>query len=232
MNNYLIIGASSGIGKQLTEQLAAQGAQVFATYNQSEPPAIGGAVSWHRLDVRDENPDFSFLPEALNGVVYCPGAISLKPFARIKPEDFMQDYQLQVLGAVKTLQAAFPKLKNSEQASVVLFSTVAVQTGFNFHSLVSASKGAIEGLTRALAAEWAPKIRVNAIAPSITDTPLAAALLNTEEKRAANAQRHPLRKVGTPADLANLAEFLLSEKSGWITGQVLHADGGMSSLKV
>lgn len=232
MNNYLIIGASSGIGKQLTEQLAAQGAQVFATYNQSEPPAIGGAVSWRRLDARDENPDFSFLPDALNGVVYCPGAISLKPFARIKPEDFMQDYQLQVLGAVKTLQAAFPKLKNAEQASVVLFSTVAVQTGFNFHSLVSASKGAIEGLTRALAAEWAPKIRVNAIAPSITDTPLAAALLNTEEKRAANAQRHPLRKVGAPADLANLAEFLLSEKSGWITGQVLHADGGMSSLKV
>jgi NAD(P)-dependent dehydrogenase (short-subunit alcohol dehydrogenase family) len=232
LNNYLIIGASSGIGKQLTEQLAAQGAQVFATYNQSEPPAIGGAVSWRRLDARDENPDFSFLPDALNGVVYCPGAISLKPFARIKPADFMQDYQLQVLGAVKTLQAAFPKLKNAEQASVVLFSTVAVQTGFNFHSLVSASKGAIEGLTRALAAEWAPKIRVNAIAPSITDTPLAAALLNTEEKRAANAQRHPLRKVGAPADLANLAEFLLSEKSGWITGQVLHADGGMSSLKV
>jgi NAD(P)-dependent dehydrogenase (short-subunit alcohol dehydrogenase family) len=232
LNNYLIIGASSGIGKQLTEQLAAQGAQVFATYNQSVPPAIGGAVSWRRLDARDENPDFSFLPDALHGVVYCPGAISLKPFARIKPEDFMQDYQLQVLGAVKTLQAAFPKLKNAEQASVVLFSTVAVQTGFNFHSLVSASKGAIEGLTRALAAEWAPKIRVNAIAPSITDTPLAAALLNTEEKRAANAQRHPLRKVGAPADLANLAEFLLSEKSGWITGQVLHADGGMSSLKV
>ncbi len=180
----------------------------------------------------DEHPDLSFLPDTIHGLAYCPGSISLKPFARIKPEDFAKDYQLQVLGAVKVLQAALPALKNAEQASVVLFSTVAVQSGFNFHTLVSSSKGAIEGLTRALAAELAPKVRVNAIAPSITDTPLASSLLSTEEKRQANAQRHPLRKVGTPEDIANLAEFLLSPKSGWITGQIIHADGGMSSLKV
>jgi NAD(P)-dependent dehydrogenase (short-subunit alcohol dehydrogenase family) len=109
---------------------------------------------------------------------------------------------------------------------------VAVQTGFNFHSLVASSKGAVEGLTKALAAEFAPKIRVNCIAPSITNTPLAGTLLNTDEKKDANAQRHPLKKIGQPEDLANLAAFLLSEKSSWITGQVLHADGGMSSLKV
>jgi NAD(P)-dependent dehydrogenase (short-subunit alcohol dehydrogenase family) len=109
---------------------------------------------------------------------------------------------------------------------------VAVQTGFNFHSLVASSKGAVEGLTRALAAEFAPKIRVNCIAPSITDTPLAGTLLNTDEKKDANAQRHPLKKIGKPGDLANLASFLLSEKSSWITGQVIHVDGGMSSLKV
>jgi NAD(P)-dependent dehydrogenase (short-subunit alcohol dehydrogenase family) len=182
--------------------------------------------------VLDENPDFSFLPENIDGLVYCPGAVNLKPFARIKPEDFISDYQLQLVGAVKVVQACLPKLKNSSQASVVLFSTVAVQTGFNFHSLVASSKGAVEGLTKALAAEFAPKIRVNCIAPSITNTPLAGTLLNTDEKKDANAQRHPLKKIGQPEDLANLAAFLLSEKSSWITGQVLHADGGMSSLKV
>ncbi len=232
MNNYLIIGASSGIGAHLAALLSAQGHRVYATWCTHEPYGDMPGVSWSRLDVLDENPDLSFLPDTLHGLAYCPGSISLKPFARIKPEDFAKDYNLQVLGAVKILQGALPRLKHAEQASVLLFSTIAVQYGFNFHSLVSASKGAVEGLTRALAAELAPKIRVNAIAPSITDTPLAAALLNTEEKRAANAQRHPLRKIGTPEDIAHLAEFLLSEKSGWISGQVLHADGGMSSLKV
>lgn len=232
MKNILIIGASSGIGRQLAAQLAAQGASVYATYYSGEPSIQENSISWHQVNVLDEQPDFSFLPEALHGMAYCPGSISLKPFARIKPEDFARDYDLQVIGAVKTIQAALPALKKAEAASIVLFSTVAVQSGFNFHTLVSASKGAVEGLAKALAAELAPKIRVNAIAPSITDTPLAAALLNTEEKRTANAQRHPLRKIGTPADIANLAEFLLSEKSGWISGQVLHADGGMSSLKV
>ena len=144
---------------------------------------------------------------------------------------FIGDFQLHLVGAVKTIQACLPNLKNSPHAAIVLFSTVAVQTGFNFHSMVASSKGAVEGLTKALAAELAPKIRVNCIAPSITDTPLSAALLNTAEKKEANAQRHPLKKIGKPEDLANLASFLLSEKSSWITGQVLHADGGMSSLK-
>jgi len=157
--------------------------------------------------------------------------VNLKPFARVKPEDFVSDFQLQLVGAVKVIQASLPKLKNANSPSIVLFSTVAVQTGFNFHSLVASSKGAVEGFTRALAAEFAPKIRVNCIAPSITDTPLAGSLLNTDEKKEANAQRHPLKKIGKPEDLANLAAFLLSEKSSWITGQVLHVDGGMSSLR-
>ena len=135
-------------------------------------------------------------------------------------------------GAIRIIQALLPKLKMAEQASIVLFSTIAVQTGFPFHTLVASSKGAIEGLTKALAAELAPKIRVNCIAPSITDTPLAAALLNTEEKKLANAQRHPLKQVGEANDIASMAEFLLTEKSKWITGQIFHIDGGMSTLKV
>ncbi|MFM1929934.1 MAG: hypothetical protein RL387_1262, partial [Bacteroidota bacterium] len=136
-----------------------------------------------------------------------------------------------VVGAIKVIQAAFPSLKNAPQASIVLFSTVAVQLGLNFHSLVAASKGAIEGLTRSLAAELAPKIRVNAIAPSLTNTPLAAALLNSDQKMEANAERHPLKRVGTPEDIASMAAFLLSPKTSWITGQILSVDGGMGSLK-
>ncbi len=232
MANILIIGASSGIGASLANQLIAEGHQVYGTYNKTTTISADGFSTLQQLNVLDENLDFSFIPDVLDGLVYCPGAVNLKPFARIKPEDFMADYQLQLIGAVKSIQACLPKLKNSTQASIVLFSTVAVQTGFNFHSLVASSKGAIEGLTKALAAEFAPKIRVNCIAPSITDTPLAGALLNTDEKKEANAQRHPLKKIGKPEDLANLAAFLLSEKASWITGQVLHADGGMSSLKV
>lgn len=231
MANILIVGASSGIGLSLSKQLIEKGENVYGTYNKTSC-TINGFTKFHQLNMLDENIDFSFVPAILDGLVYCPGTVNLKPFARIKPEDFISDYQLQLVGAVKVIQACLPKLKIAASPSIILFSTVAVQTGFNFHSLVGSSKGAIEGLTKALAAEFAPKIRVNCIAPSITDTPLAAALLNTEEKKDANAQRHPLKKIGKPEDLANLAEFLLSEKSGWITGQVIHVDGGMSSLKV
>ena len=167
----------------------------------------------------------------IDGLAYCVGSIQLKPFHRFTEEDFIRDYELQVLGAVKVIQEILPKLKQSSSPSIVLFSTVAVQTGFTFHSLVSASKGAIEGLTKALAAELSPKIRVNCIAPSITQTPLAGTLLNTEEKITANGQRHPLGRIGQPNDIAELAAFLLSEKSSWITGQIMHIDGGISTIK-
>ena len=229
MKNYLIIGASSGIGKALAENLSAEN-KVFGTYNNIVKED-GNNISYHKVNVLDENIDLSFLPETLHGIVYCPGSINLKPFARIKPEDFLNDYALQVVGAVKIIQAVLPKLKAAENASVILFSTVAVQVGFNFHSLISSSKGAVEGLVRALAAELAPNIRVNCIAPSITDTPLAAGLLNTPEKKEANALRHPLKKIGTPENIADLAAFLLSDKASWITGQIIHADGGMSAIK-
>jgi NAD(P)-dependent dehydrogenase (short-subunit alcohol dehydrogenase family) len=172
-----------------------------------------------------------YLPDTLSGVIYCPGTIDLRPFKRIPLADFVADYNLQVVGAIKTIQTVLPKLQNSDNATITLFSTVAVQLGMPFHSMVAASKGAIEGLTRALAAEFAPKIRVNCIAPSLTDTPLASALLNSDQKREASNQRHPMKRVGTSSDIACLADFLLSDKASWITGQIMHVDGGMSTVK-
>jgi len=227
---YLVIG-TNGIGGVLATQLAEKNHTVFGTYFQ-HPKTNTNNIEYYPLNVLDNNIDLSFLPEKLDGLAYCVGSIMLKPFQRLSANDFIQDYQLQVVGAVKLLQLCLPKLKQSQQASVVLFSTIAVQTGFNFHSLVSASKGAIEGLTKALAAEWAPAIRVNCIAPSITNTALAQNFLSTPEKIELNAQRHPLKKIGSANDVANLASFLLSPESSWITGQTFHIDGGMSSIKL
>lgn len=229
MANILIIGGSSGIGRSLAKQLQSAGDSVYASFNNHLCESEPGLVYFHHDVVND--PDLTFLPEIIDGFVYCPGAINLRPFNRLAPSDFLTDFNLQVVGAVKWIQALLPRLKKSEHPSIVLFSTVAVGTGLTFHSLVSTSKGAIEGLTRALAAELAPSIRINCIAPSLTDTPLAHGLLNTQEKRDANAQRHPLKRIGTPHDLANAAKFLLSEQASWITGQVMHVDGGMSTLK-
>ena len=232
MYNFLVIGASSGIAYTLALQLAGSGNKVYATYNKNKFESENKLIEFHFLNVLDENIPFDFFPDVINGIVYCPGSISLRPFNRIKPEDFESDYQLQVIEAVKTIQAALPKLKNADNASAVLFSTVAEKTGLNFHSLVATSKGAIEGLTRALAAEFAPKIRVNCVAPSLIDTPLAASLINNDQKTEANAQRHPLKRFGLPKDITDITEFLLSEKSSWIIGQTFSVDGGMSSIKM
>ncbi len=232
MSNILIIGASSGIGRQLAVQLSESAHHVFGTYNNHKLESENDALEFHHLNVMDETILLDFLPETIDGLVYCPGSINLRPFDRIKAADFTSDFNLQVVGAVKVIQAALKKLKNSDHGSIVLYSTVAVQTGLNFHSLVSTSKGALEGLTKALAAEFAPKIRVNCIAPSLTDTPLASGFLNTDQKKEANALRHPLKRIGTTRDIADMTEFLLSDKSSWITGQIFHVDGGMSTLKI
>lgn len=229
--NFLIIGGSSGIGLASGRLLAEKGHNVYASYlNHAQETGTSG-ITYFKYDVHDEEFSFENLPEMLDGLVYCPGTIQLKPFHRIQAGSFIADYNLQVVGAVKVLQAVLPNLKKSELSSVVLFSTVAVQTGFSFHSLISASKGAIEGLTRALAAEFAPKIRVNCIAPSLTDTPLAKQLLNSPEKIEGNAQRHPLKRIGKTNDIANAVNFLLSSESSWVTGQVLKIDGGLSVIK-
>merc|ERR1712127_446250 len=201
MENYLIIGASSGIGQALTNLLAKSDNQVYATYCHNEIKSTNSNVEYYHLDVLNQDLDLSFLPDVLHGIVYCVGSINLLPFGKIKSEDFIHDFKLQVVGATNVLQACLLKLKKSKKGSIVLFSTVAVQTGFPFHAQVSSSKGAIEGLTKALAAELSPRIRVNAIAPSITDTPLAQKLLNTEEKKKKNEERHPLKTIGTAENI-------------------------------
>jgi len=222
--NIVLIGGNSGIGNAVSELAKASGANVF-TYSRSEDGD-------NRLDVTESFSEIANLPEIIDGLVYCPGSINLKPFHRISVEDFKAEMELNFFGAVKVLQACMKNLKKSDQASVVLYSTVAVQTGMGFHSGIASAKGAIEGLVRSLAAEWAPnKIRVNAVAPSLTDTPLAQQLLSTEDKRSASDKRHPLGRIGTPDDIAEATIYLLSEKSSWITGQILPVDGGMSSLK-
>lgn len=229
MKNYLVIGGSSGIGRAIVNQLNNAGHQVFATFNENEYLSKGN-VQFKKYDVTKYEFSIDWLPEQLDGLVYCPGSINLKPFKGFNREDFVTDFDLQVGGAVEVIQQTMKALRKSGNGSIVLFSTVAVQKGYPFHAQVAASKGAIEGLTRALAAELSPKIRVNCIAPSLTDTPLAGQLLNNDEKKQANAQRNPMKRLGQPEDLAQTACFLLSEQSNWITGQILHVDGGASTL--
>jgi 3-oxoacyl-[acyl-carrier protein] reductase len=224
---YLIIGASSGIGSALLTILKADQHQVITASRRY----VSDSSIHISLDVTKDELDVSQLPDSLDGLVYCPGSINLKPFHRITDYEFMEEFNLNVTGAIKVVRSVMPLLKNSQQASVVFFSTVAVQQGMPFHSSVAAAKGALEGLTRSLAAEFAPKIRVNCIAPSLTNTPLAARLLSSEEKKKTSDERHPLKRVGEVDDIARLASFLLSPHSAWITGQIIHADGGLSALR-
>jgi len=228
MKTTLIIGATSGIGKALAQKLTSQNEQVISISRNT--PDIQ-CTQHHTHDILSET-DLPKLEGVIDGIVYCPGSINLKPFRAIKLQDYKNDFELNVLGAIKCIQAYSANLQLSKNASIILFSTVAVQMGMSFHSSVAASKGAIEGLTKSLAAEFSPKIRVNCIAPSLTNTPLAEKLINTPEKLEASNNRHPLKRIGSPDDLANMAEFLLSDNSSWITGQILHVDGGMSALKV
>lgn len=228
--NILVVGASSGIGYQLALQLLEQGANVISL-SRKAPENL--SIQHITADVTQLQGDTAGLPEELHGLVYCPGSITLKPFARLTKDDFLKEFEINVLGAVSVIQGSLKSLKKApDGASIVLFSTVAVSMGIGFHASIAAAKGAVEGLVKSLAAEFAPnRIKVNAIAPSLTDTPLAQHLLSTPEKREASAKRHPLNRVGSAAELAASALFLLSDDAAWMTGQVLHIDGGMSSVK-
>lgn len=226
--SILLIGGNTGIGLATAKHLQAQGHKLLAAARSPEPLAQLGIPSQPFEATGEVTLE---LPDALDGLIYFPGSISLKPFHRLTEADFLQDFHINCLGAAKAIQAALPALKKSESASIVLFSTVAVAQGMAFHASIGAAKGAVEGLTKSLAAELAPKIRVNAIAPSLTDTPLAESLLNSEAKQEAAAKRHPLQQVGKPEDVAELVAFLMSEASRFMSGQILRPDGGLSTLR-
>lgn len=231
--NIFIVGGSSGIGLELVKSLRDNHHEIYVGSRTNKTLAETPGVHHFALDVRAESLELEALPEILHGLAYCPGTIVLKPFQRLTINDFLEDFHLNLLGAVKVIQGCLNRLRKSPAgASIVLFSTVAVKTGMAFHASVASAKGAVEGLTRSLAAEFAPRIRVNAIAPSLTDTPLAQNLLSSEEKRMASAERHPLKRIGSPQDIAHLAAHLLSDTGAWITGQIIHVDGGMSSMRV
>jgi NAD(P)-dependent dehydrogenase (short-subunit alcohol dehydrogenase family) len=230
MRNYIVIGGSSGIGKELVNLLEDTGANIIATYNKNKIEDRQN-VKYTSLDVNTSELNIETLPEEIHGLAYCPGSINLKPFHRFTEEDFIEDFKLQVIGATKIIKQLLPLLKKAEGSSILMFSTIAVQSGFSFHSQVAISKGAIEGLTRSLAAELSPGIRVNAIAPSLTDTELASRFINTPEKLKFQSEKNPLNKIGTPRDIAQAALYLLTPQSSWVSGQIIHVDGGDSIIK-
>ena len=212
---YLFAGASSAIAIETAKLLRAEGHTVIGLSTKPENSIYD---DWHQIEAYDFG-NFPALTTAIDGLVYFPGTINLKPFARLTAADFNRD--LSYLG----------NLKQSNSASIVFISTVAVSTGLPFHASISLAKGALEGLTKALAAELAPAIRVNCIAPSLVNTPLGEKFINTPEKIEQMQKRNPMRKVGEPTDVAQAVAFLLSEKSAWISGQIMAVDGGMGTIK-
>lgn len=229
MKNILLIGGSYGIGYEIAKIISKNNHVIIASRTNEQIPE---GVQHITFDALKDDITSLALPETIDGLVFCPGSINLRPFKMLKPSNFAEDLEINFMSLVKTVHGLLPNLKKSNQASLVFFSTVAVQVGMPFHTSVAAAKGAIEGFAKALAAEYAPSFRVNVIAPSLTDTPLAGKLLASEEKKEKMGERHPLKRVGTPKDIAKTAVFLLSEDSSWITGQILGVDGGMSTLNI
>jgi NAD(P)-dependent dehydrogenase (short-subunit alcohol dehydrogenase family) len=229
--NYLVVGGSSGIGLSVVQRLVDRGNHVRVLSRSCDRLAAMPNVEHLRFDVLDDEIDSSMIPPQVHGLAYCVGSINLGPVRRLTAESLIKDFRLNLVGAVAVLQASLSAMKAAESSSMLMFSTVAVGQGMPMHASVAAAKGAVEGLTRSLAAELSPAIRVNCIAPSLTDTPLSQSLLSNDKKREAMALRHPLNRVGEPDDIAALAEFLLTENSKWITGQVIGVDGGLSTIR-
>ena len=227
MSTYIVIG-TGGIGSAVAQELSSLGHTVHIISRQ-QSAGLNQNQTWHTIgDITDEATVLPDINEPISGLVYCPGTINLRPFKAMKQAEFMHDLQVNYLGAIKCIQKYLPNLLQELGSSIVLFSTVAVKKGMPFHASIAGAKGAVEGLTRSLAAELAPKIRVNAIAPSLTHTPLADKLLNAEAKLKAAEDRHPLKKIGSTQDMVKAVKFLL--ESSWVSGQIIAVDGGMSTL--
>ena len=230
--NIFVVGGSSGIGLEIVKKLRVDQSEIYVGSRTSEFLSDYPDIHHLSTDITEEIPELDGLPDVVHGLVYCPGTIVLKPFQRLTMADFRNDLEINLLGAVKIIQSCLKRLKKSPTgASILLFSTVAVKVGMPFHASVASAKAAVEGLTRSLAAEFAPRIRVNAIAPSLTNTPLAESLLSNEERQKASAERHPLKRIGDPQEIAGFAQHLLSDEGSWITGQIFYIDGGMSSIR-
>lgn len=230
MITYLIVGGTSGIGLETTKLLSKNNRVIVLSREKKNLDGLKN-VEFISADVTKPMDELPQISEPINGIVYCPGTINLKPLKSLKLDDFQNDFEVNLLGAVKVINKYFNNLKEAGKSSIVLFSTVAVQTGMPYHASIASAKGAVEGLTRTLAAEFAPNIRVNCIAPSITNTPLAEKLLNNETKVKSSEDRHPLKKIGDSKEIAEAVAFLLSDSASFITGQILKIDGGISSIK-
>tara|TARA_X000001036_G_scaffold143585_1_gene136388 strand:- start:511 stop:1221 length:711 start_codon:yes stop_codon:yes gene_type:complete len=232
----LILGSTGSIGSSLAKKLVADGSEVHLVGRDEESLSkLAGELNstYTTCDVLEENFSdkiFNDLGEApINGLAYCVGSIDLKPIKMTKKSDYMQSFNLNLISATEIIRRASDSLKQNK-GSIVLFSTVAVRRGFMNHSIVASAKGAIEGLTVSLAAEFAPNIRVNCIAPSLTKSKISNFLLKNEKMAENIAKMHPLKRLGEGSDSSSVANFLLSDNSSWITGQILGVDGGRSSL--
>jgi len=231
----VVAGATGGIGAALARRLAARGAEPFLLARDPARLAALGAelgAPWRAVDVTDAPALKAALAEAgtpLRGLAFCIGSILLKPAGRLTEADFLDAFRLNALAAAMAVQAAMPALA-AGQGSVVLFSSVAARKGFANHAAISAAKAAVEGMAVARAAELAPQVRVNCIAPSLTKTQLAEPLTRSPQMAEAIARQHPIPRLGEAEDAAALADFLLSDAAGWITGQVIGVDGGRSAV--
>ncbi len=227
MSKIIIIGGSKGIGNAILNTLLPLAK--ITNISRSAPKQNHHNLMHYSYDViNDELPDI----DAADGLVYCPGSINLKPINRLTINDFKNDFEINVLGAVKAIKKYLPILKNGHKPSILLFSTVATKLGMPFHASVATSKSAVEGLTKSLGAELAPTVRINAIAPTVTDTDLASKLLTNERMIENIKERHPLKKYLQPYEVADMAAFLLSEKASSLSGQIFEIDCGIVNLKL
>lgn len=227
MKTYIVVGGSKGIGNAILSSLLEN--HKVINISRSAPEQSHSNLTHHDCDIlTDELPEL----EAADGLVYCPGSINLKPIGRLSLDEFREDYEINVIGAVKAIQKYLSILKNSKHPSIVLFSTVAAKLGMPYHASIAAAKSGVEGLVKSLGAELATTLRINAIAPTVTNTQLASKLLRNEKMIESITERHPMKKILEPSEVAGMAEFLLSEKSGAISGQVFEMDYGIVSFKI